>query len=216
METMAIKEKVDRYAELTTKQAAIKEELDELKGYFETLATDELKDTKLKTASYWGSNNTKVSVSNSETVKIVSNEMLRQLFGKVHSDFVTEKVTYEMTTPCKRLLGMAFLGNYTEGKLDEVIQQISEDDKIQKTLKKKLKGNFEKDKAMLISLAGLSEQEASDWAYFAQEVINWEWLTQILVAAQWNGTTQSAIDHIRASILVDEGIKVAFEGEKKK
>lgn len=216
MEMMVIKEKVDRYAELTKEQAAIKEEIEELKGFFETLATDELKDTKLKTTSYWGSNNTKVSVSNSETVKIVSNEMLRQLFGKIHSDFVTEKATYEMTAPCKRLLGMAFLGNYTEGNIDEVIHQITKDEKIQKTLKKKLKGNYEKDKAMLMSLAELSEQEANDWAYFAQEVINWEWLTQILVAANWNGTTQSAIDHIRASIMVDEGIKVAFEGEKKK
>ncbi len=216
MEMMVIKEKVDRYAELTKEQATIKEEIEELKGFFETLATDELKDTKLKTTSYWGSNNSKVSVSNSETVKIVSNEMLRQLFGKIHSDFVTEKVTYEMTAPCKRLLGMAFLGNYTQGNIDEVIHQITKDEKIQKTLKKKLKGNYEKDKAMLMSLAGLSEQEANDWAYFAQEVINWEWLTQILVAANWNGTTQSAIDHIRASIMVDEGIKVAFEGEKKK
>lgn len=216
METMEIKQKVDRYAELTKQQAAIKEEIDELKGFFETLATDELKDTKLKTATYWGNDNTKVSVTGSETVKIVSNEMLRQLFGKVHSDFVTEKVTYDMTAPCKRLLGMAFLGNYTEGNIDAVIQQISNDSKIQKTLKKKLKGNYEKDKAMLMSFAGLSEDEASDWAYFAQEVLNWEWLTQILVAADWNGTTQAAIDHIRASIMVDEGIKVTFESEKKK
>lgn len=211
-----IKTNVDRYAELTLQQTIIKNELDELKGFFETLATDALKDTKLKTAYYWGSNNSKISVSNSASVKIVSNEMLRQLFGKIHTDFVTEKVTYDLTAPCKRLLGMAFLGNYTEGNIDEVIEQISADAKIQKTLKKKLKGNYEKDKAVLMSLAGIAEDEASDWAYFAQEVINWELITQILVAANWDGTPQSAIDHIRASVMVDEGIKVTFEGEQKK
>lgn len=216
MEMLKIKEKVDRYAEVTKQHATIKEEIDELKLFFESIAADALKDTKLKTITYWGSNNTKVTVSNSETVKIVSNEMLHQLFGAIYSDFVAEKITYDMTAPCKRLLGMAFLGNFTAGSIDEVIRQISKDDSIQKTLKKKLKGNYEKDKTLLISLIGLSEQEASDWAYITQEVLNWEWLVQILTAANWRGTPQAAIDHIKASIMVDEGIKVTFEGEKKK
>lgn len=216
MEVTELKAQVDRYGELTKKIALFKEEQEEIKGFFETLATDELKDTKLKTATYWGSDNTKISVSNSEVVKIVSNEMLRQLFGAVYPDFVTEKTTYDMTAPCKRLLGLAFLGNYTEGSIDSLIQQISVDSKIQKILKKKLKGNYEKDKNILMSLVGLTEEDASDYAFLATEVIGWEWLTQILVAAKWDGTVQAAIDHIRASIMVEEGIKVTFEGEKKK
>ena len=213
MDQTEIKKKVDRFSELTLQQKAIKEEIEELKGFFETLATTELKDTKIKTAVYWGSNNDKVSVTGSETVKMVSHTMLEQLFGELYSDFVNEKITYDMTAPAKRLLGMAFIGNYTEGSIDEVIQQISADSKIQQTLKKKLKGNYEKDKAVLMKLAGLPEQEASDWAYFAQEVLNWEWLTQILKAAKWDGTVESAIEHIRASVMVDESIKVSFEAE---
>ena len=35
-----------------------------------------------------------------------------------------------------------------------------------------------------MKLVGLSEQEASDWAYLASEVINWEWMLQILKAAE--------------------------------
>ena len=41
---------------------------------------------------------------------------------------------------------------------------------------------------MLMKVAGLPEQEASDWAYLAAEVINWEWLTQVLQAAGWTGS----------------------------
>jgi len=60
-----------------------------------------------------------------------------------------------------------------------------------------LKGKYEKDTETLMKLVGLSEQEASDWAYLAFEVINWEWMLQILKA-----------------IFVDEGIKVTVEAEK--
>lgn len=208
-----IKAKVDEYAKLSAQQSAIKSRMDELKGFFETLATEDLKDTKRKTVAYWGSNNAKVVVGNSSTVKPVSMTMVKELFGRLYGDFVKEETTYKMTEPCKRLLALAFLGEYTEGNIDDVISQITNDAKIQKALKKKLKGKFDKDKDTLMTLTGLSEQEASDWAYFAAEVINWERLTQILVAAQWNGTTENAIEHIRTAIMVDEGIKVGIELE---
>ena len=45
-----------------------------------------------------------------------------------------------------------------------------------------------------MKLVGLSEQEASDWAYLASEVINWEWMLQILKAAEWGGTPQEAVE----------------------
>ena len=67
---------------------------------------------------------------------------------------------------------------------------------------------------MLMKVAGLPEQEASDWAYLAAEVINWEWLTQVLKAASWEGSPQEAIDIIRAAVIVEESIKVGIEAEK--
>lgn len=213
MTTPEIKAKVDEYAGLSAKQAETKSRMDELKGFFEALATEDLKDTKLKTVAYWGSNNAKVVVGNSATVKPVSMTMVKELFGRLYDDFVKEETTYKMTEPGKRLLSLAFLGEYTEGSLDDVITQISGDDKIRQTLKKKLKGKFDRDKDTLMKLAGLSEQEASDWAYLAAEVINWEWLTQILAAARWDGTTEKAIEHIRTAVMVDEGIKVGIEIE---
>ena len=63
------------------------------------------------------------------------------------------------------------------------------------------------------AFAGLTEQEASDWAYLAAEVINWEWLMQVLKAASWEGSPQEAIDIIRAAVIVEETIKVGIEAE---
>lgn len=179
-----IKANADRLVELTNQQSVIKAEIDDIKAWFEKIATDDLKDTKKKTIDYWGSNNSKVVVGNSETVKPVSMTMVKKLLGDVFEEFVKEDTSYKMTDPCKRLFAMIFLGNYTEGSLDETIKAITADEKIQRTLKKKLKGKYEKDTETLIKLAGLPEQEASDWAYLTAEIINWEWILQILKAAE--------------------------------
>lgn len=77
-----------------------------------------------------------------------------------------------------------------------------------------MKGRWEKDTAALMKVAGLSEQEASDYAYMAVEVINWEWLAQVLKSAGWAGSIQEAIEVIRAAVIVDESIKVGIEVEK--
>lgn len=209
-----IRAKADRLAELDIQQGAIRAEADEIKAWFEKLATDDLKDTKKKTIDYWGSNNSRVVVGNSETVKTVSMTMVKKLLGDVFGDFVKEDTTYKMTEPCKRLFTMMFLGNYTEGSLDETIRAITDDEKIQRTLRKKLKGRYEKDTETLMKTAGLPEQEASDWAYIAAEIINWEWMLQVLKSAEWKGTPQEAVEIIRAAIIVDEGIKVTVETEK--
>ena len=44
-----IKAKADRLVKLTNQQSVIKAEIDEIKAWFEKLATDDLKDTKKKT-----------------------------------------------------------------------------------------------------------------------------------------------------------------------
>lgn len=208
------KEKVDRLAELTRQAAKVKAEAEELKAEFEKQAQEDLKDTKRKTVEYWGSAGTKVVVGNADTVKPVSMQMVKRLLGSVYQDFVKEETSYKMTEPCKRLMAMMFLGNYTEGTLDETILAITQDEKTQRTLKKKLKGRYGKDTQTLIQVAGLKEQEASDWAYLTQEILGWEWMVQVLAAAGWQGTPQEAVELVRAAVIVDEGVKVTVEMEK--
>ena len=188
------KEKVDRLADLTRQAAAVKAEMEQLKADFEKQAMEDLKDTKNKSVEYWGTAGARVTVGNAESVKPVSMKMVKQLLGEVYPDFVKEDTTYKMTDPCKRLMALMFLGNYTEGSLEETIRAITADEKTQRTLKKKLKGRYEKDTRTLIQAAGLKEQEASDWAYLVSEVIGWEWMVQILHAGGWQGTPEEAVE----------------------
>lgn len=208
------KEKVDRLAELNRQMAEIRSEAEELKAWFEKEAVEDLRDTKNKTVEYWGNGSSKVVVGNSETVKPVSMTMIKKLLGSVFGDFVKEEISYTMTAPAKRLFSMMFLGNYTEGSLEDTIRAISTDEKLQRTLRKKLKGKYERDTETLMKMAGLSGKEASDWAYLTAEIINWEWMLQVLKAADWQGTPQEAVEVIRAAVIVDEGIKVTVESEK--
>lgn len=206
-----LRQAVDEYAALTAQAAEIKGRLEALKAAFEKQAVTDLKDTKRKNAAYWGSGNARVVVTLSETVKPVSVTMLKDVLGRVAGDFVKEETKTTMTEPCKRLLAMVFQGNYAEGRLDELIQGISTDAKIQATLKKKLKGRWEKDRLALMQVAGLDERQAEDCAYLAAEVIGWEWLCQVLKSAGWTGSVQEAIEIIRSAVIVDEGIKVGIE-----
>ena len=199
---------VDEYAALALEADRIKQRMDWLKGQFETMATVALKDTKLLSISYWGSQNSRVTVTNTATVKPISLTMVKKVLGEVAGDFVKSETVDKMTEPCKRLLAMVCQGNFTMGSLEETIRAITSDAKIQATLRKKLKGRYEKDKALLEKVA------ASDWAFLAAEVINWEWLAQVLEAAGWEGTTQEAIDIIRAAVIVEEGMKVGVEAEQ--
>ena len=40
------------------------------------------------------------------------------------------------------------------------------------------------------------------------------WLTQVLRAAGWQGSTREAVDIIRAAVIVEESIKVGVEAEQ--
>ena len=95
-----IKANADRLVELTNQQSVIKAEIDEIKAWFEKIATDDLKDTKKKTIDYWGSNNSKVVVGNSETVKPVSMTMVKK-FQILHELAAVRQSGQEVMLGCR-------------------------------------------------------------------------------------------------------------------
>lgn len=208
-----IQKKVDALAEITREMEALKVEAEELKTFFEKDAADRLKDSKEKSVTYWGSENAKVVVQTAETVKPVAMSVLRQVLGDVYGDFVKEEVKYTFVNPNKTLLANMFTGAFVESNLIDEIKKITDDPKTQSLLVKKLKGKYEQDKNNLIKLVGLSEQEASDTAYLIQEVMTYEKLMQIKNAVDWQGTFDEMLAKVKASLIVDETIKVTIDKE---
>ncbi len=172
---MEIREIVDRMAEIRMEKKALTAENDRLQAQLQMLAERDLTDTKFKSVSYSGTNGNAATVTTSDTVSVVAGELLPEIFGRVYPSMVSEKKTYTLREPAKRILSAVWHGEYCEGSVAGIIGSLKCDEKAKKALLKKLKGiNFDKDKENLINYAGLSESDASDTAYLVNEAAAWE------------------------------------------
>ena len=213
MEIAELKQNVDRLAALTIQQEKVKAEMDQLKAAFEKQAEADLKDSKEKTIEYWGENNAKVVVQNSETVKPIAMSVLRNLLGTAYSDLVKEESKATLNAECKSFLTAMVQGKYIEDDLIAVIGKITSDAKEQQLLLKKLKGKYRSDKKTIMKVTGLDPESANDYAYLVEEVYAYKTIKQILEAAKFAGTFEDAVEKVKASVIVDEGIKVTVEKE---
>lgn len=172
---MNISEIIDRMAEIRQEKKELTAENDKLQAQLQMLAERDLTDTKIKSVGYSGTNGNTATVTVSDTVSVVAGELLSKIFGSVYPSMVSEKKTYTLKEPAKRVLSAIWHREYCEGSIAEVVNSLNCDDKAKKSLLKKLKGiNFDKDKENLINYAELSEAEASDTAYLVSEAAAWE------------------------------------------
>lgn len=172
---MRISEIVDRMAEIKQEKKALTAEYDKLQAQIQILAECDLTDTKIKSVGYPGTNGNAATVTTSDTVSVIAGELLPKIFGSVYESMVSEKKTYTLKEPAKRILSAIWHREYCEGSVAEIVGSLSCDEKAKKVLLKKLKGiNFDKDKETLINYAGLSETDASDTAYLINETAAWE------------------------------------------
>lgn len=214
METNEMLQKANRMAEIKQEMAKLKLEYDGLEGYFLQLADVDLRNTKVKTISYSGSDGKKVTATMAESLKIVYPGFLKYIFGDAYADAVTEEITYKLSAPAKRMLTGLYLKNYTEMTVEEVIKQFSDDVNVQNLLKKKLRGtNFESDKKNLMAIAKLSEQQAEEYAYFIFEAAIWESFLRLMTATESNTEEgiQRALNFVDTAVVVEETPKVAVD-----
>lgn len=218
MDEAVMRVKVDEFARWVSLAEEAKKEIEKLKGEFQKQALKAMENKKVKRVEFWGSAGAKVEVTTSETLKLVSYNFLLQVIGEVLlRDFVKVEPSYKLSEPFKRLLTAIFQGDYVEQSADDVIAQISDDEKIRKALRKKLKGNWEKDVASLKAIAGLNSEEAEHFAYFIQEAKNYDRIVHLLEAAGYKrdtGDFAAAMEAIRHAVVVEEGIKVGLEYEE--
>ena len=135
------------------------------------------------------------------------------VFGEAYNDMCKEKKQVELTAPAKRLIAGIWKGDYNRSTVDEVISAINTDDKTKKVISKKCKGiNFEKDKQNLIAV-GLTEQEASDFAYMMNEAQIWQQFKALLDINGIKDEAQIAAlkTKITAAFLVEETPKIKLE-----
>lgn len=217
MQKSEIAEKVDELAKWTQLAKDAKTEIEKLKGEFQKLGLSELADKKIKQIEYWGLNNSKVVVTESETLKVQLDCIIEEIFKKVVNGNIKIEPSYTYTEPFKRVLISICQGAYIDQSLADVIRQMSiEDDKTKKALAKKLKGKWDKDVDTLKTLAGFEQSDAENWAYCIQEAINFEKITSLFRLAGYEYGTpefEKVISTIKAAAIVEESVKVGVEAE---
>lgn len=212
-----LKDLVDEYAKWDKLQKEAKNEVDNIKAELQKKAVELLKDSKLKQIEFWGTGTNKAVITQADTVKILLPTVMKMVLGSIYGDLVKEKpVTYEPTEPFKRILAAICQGSFTEITVDEVIRQIGADEKTAATLKKKLKGNWDKDVAILKSMAKLESDKAEHFAYFIKEAIDFEKTVTIMEAAGHKYTTddfRQSIEKLKQASGVEESLKIGIEYE---
>lgn len=209
-----IKMLVDELAKWDQLAKAAKAGAEKVKAQIQELAIPELENSKDKTVKYYGTGSNVVTVTNSATVKIASLSFLRSVLGDVTEDFVKEEVSYKLSEPFKRMMAALCTGNYIEQTLNEVIAQMAVDEVTAKLLRKKLKGNPDKDRVLLESL-GI--KDVDHWVYFVAEAVAYEKIHRLLdVAGYISGTPEydKAMYNLKLAVIVEEGLKIGIEYEE--
>lgn len=208
-----VRRKIDRMVEIKQKQDALKSEFSELEAFFLQCGGEDLQNTKRKSTSYTGSSG-KVTCTIAESVKVTYPSYLKRIFGDAYEDCVNVDTKYKLTAPASRMLGGLWTQNYSRMTVPEVINQLPVEASAKTLLLKKLKGaNFDTDKKSLMTIGGMSESEAEEYAYFIYEAAIWESFQRLLKVNQLDGDTavNDVIDMINGAVVVEETPKIALE-----
>ncbi len=207
------KQLVDELARWDKLSKEAKVEIDKIKAQIQEIAAPDLENSKLKTVRYYGTNNNMAIITAPDTVKMVSYSFLNSVLGGITGDFIKQETNYKMSDPFKKIVGPLCTGEFIEIKLADVIAQMQVDEKTANVLRKKLKGNPEKDRKVLESV-GIDNLD--HWVYFVSEAIAYEKIVKLLeVAGYPEGTAEfvKAMADLKLALIVEEGLKIGIEYE---
>lgn len=208
--------KIDRLQKINTEIDTLKNEKSVIEADIIKQCTLDLENTKLKSMHYVGAD-AELTATNAESLKVTYSSFLPFVFGKAYKDAVTETTTYKLSAPVTRMIIGMWQGNFVRSTVAEVINQItmiSDDDK--KQLLKKCKGkNYEKDIENIQKFAGLSYEDASDWAFLIAEADVWQSFIELCKLNDVDVNDENAVNEIiskiRAAFIVDETIKISVK-----
>lgn len=203
--------KVRELSEVKSEIEKLNERKKALEAFFLERGGVDVTDTKYKSATYSDpGSQAAVTYTEAESLTIHSPHYLKKELGEIFPDVFEEVVKTEVKPKNKdierMLIGM-FTGNFTKATPAEVIEQLPCDSKAKAALAKKLKGaKFETDRDNLVKIGGLSEQDASDYAYLYAEAVVWQTFRRI--SEMSGGNDEALLRCINHGITVNSSTKL--------
>lgn len=208
-----ITEKVRELSAVKAQIAKLTERKKELEAFFLERGGEDVSNTKYKSCTYADEDSqAAVTYTEAQALEITAPNYLEQALGKnVFADIFKEEVKREIKPKDKdieRMLIGIFTDGYIKSSPKDVIAQIPCDDKAKAALAKKLKGaKFETDRDNIMKLGGLSEADASDYAYMYAEAVVWQTLCR--VAEMSGADKEKIIRSIDLGVSVDSSTKIS-------
>lgn len=208
-------DKVKELSEIKAQLAALNAKKSELEAWFLTAGNEALKDSKSKSISYQSESGSSVTYTQAQKLTLEAPAFLKEVLGDVFPDFIEEKnePTYKVkSTAIERMLIGLYTGDYIKIKPSEVIAQLPCSTEQKSILAKKLKGaNFETDVKNLIEIGGLTEQNASDYAYLFAEAVVYDTFIRLMKLSGNENRADEYIEGISVAVSVDDTTKITVK-----
>lgn len=200
--------------------AELKSEIDTLKSEIQTRGIKVLEERNTKYVEFFGDGNGIASVSMAQKMEILNYFKLEETLGK---EFIEEKITrvpadvkYTVEKKFQQAIVALVTGDYAKGyTLEEVVNNITQDEKQRTLLLKKLKGDYKKDKDTICSVLAVdkSELEMDTELFLIGKIMNWQ-----LIEAFFDTEDESKFNKLKSDvkkcIMVDETVKIATKSVK--
>lgn len=220
LKTMSEEQLVSIAVNLDQEQKRCKRELDAVKAEIQARGLRVIEDRNTKYVKYYSPDGS-AAVTDTQSLDILNVDKLKGLISEgVWKQNVTEttKTDYKYKPMFERVLKAIFTGDYTfEYSLEEFLEEtflVKPDEKQKRLLMKKLKGDYAKDKAVLISVFGYEDEgTAPDFdveLWYIYRIKNGELIRAVLPEEFLDETIQ----HIRKCLMVDSKTSITIDYNK--
>lgn len=215
LHTIDIEELIDLAAAKDKKLAECKCELDMVKAEIQNRAENTLEERNIKFTEFFGDKNSFVTVTVAQAFEILNMTKIKEIIGK---ELVEEKVKikqdikYDIDKKFQRALIAVATNDYdNEYTIEQIIDNAGfEMNTSQRSLiLKKLKGEYNTDKANICKILGKTDEELSidEELYYIYKIKNWELIRAFF---DTNNFEQLA-DDIRKCVTVNETPKIGLK-----
>ena len=208
----AIRKLVDRAADLDRAIQGMKVKQDEIASKLQQEALAKMKEKKVKTVQYFGSNGNYVLVTKASKVSLLNYSRVKKVFGTNIGTMISKNETYTLKKEFKTISEGIFQGDIEPKTVKEVLGEIGLDEKQIDLVSKKLKLDYLKDKQVLKSI-GLAEDDMETYIFFIHEAMVYEKIKEALSSYEGEAY-EAAVTDIKNSVIVEETPKITIKYEE--
>lgn len=220
LKEMGESELVAEAVRLDQEQKKGRRELDAVKAELQARGLQVIEDRNVKYIKFYASEGS-AAITDTQSLDVLNVDKLKELLSEgVWKQNVTEttKTEYKYKSMLERVLKAVFTGDYSfDYSLEEFIGEnlpVKPDEKQKKLLLKKLKGDYVKDKATLISVLGYEDEDAApDFdveLWFIYKIKNGELIKAVLQEEFLDQT----IEDIKKCLIVDSKTSITIDYDK--